>query len=229
MSPAFRHRSTFTLGILYTQCKIRRFSSSFHAAVLWINFAVSAWEAQIFLICLLLPAGDQVGHLWWRVQNGEVPIRRHPKAVVILIGTNDLTADDCLTDEEASVIAAQGVVSRSVLLANLFSSHDEMVLPGKTASLCLARSSISIPGRCGQKLIQKCSCHRMCSLTIFFCCRVTAVLSEFRARLPNTDVILLGILPRDAHVLSGPPAYEWPNRMTQAISSANQKLQVSPD
>lgn len=62
---------------------------------------------------LLLLAGDQVGHLWWRMLNGEVPSRRHPKAVVILIGTNDLTADDCLAEEEASVIAAQGVVSRS--------------------------------------------------------------------------------------------------------------------
>lgn len=58
-------------------------------------------------------------------------------------------------------------------------------------------------------------------------CRLVAVLAEFRARLPNTDVILLGILPRDAHVLSGPPAYEWPNRMTLAIQTANHELQVS--
>ena len=57
-------------------------------------------------------------------------------------------------------------------------------------------------------------------------CRLVAVLAEFRARLPNTDVILLGILPRDAHVLSGPPAYEWPNRMTLAIQTANHELQV---
>ena len=65
---------------------------------------------------LPLLAGDQVGHLWWRVQNGEVPSRRHPKAVVVLIGTNDLTADDCLAKEQASVIAAEAVVSRSVFV-----------------------------------------------------------------------------------------------------------------
>ena len=53
------------------------------------------------------------------------------------------------------------------------------------------------------------------------------MLAELRTRLPNTDVILLGILPRDAHVLSGPPAYEWPNRMSEAISMANHALQVS--
>ena len=53
------------------------------------------------------------------------------------------------------------------------------------------------------------------------------MLAELRTRMPNTDVILLGILPRDAHVLSGPPEYEWPNRMSEAISNANHALQVS--
>jgi len=57
-------------------------------------------------------AGDQIGHMWWRMLNGQLPIRKHPKAVVILIGTNDLTADDCTATEEASLVAAKGIVSR---------------------------------------------------------------------------------------------------------------------
>lgn len=60
-------------------------------------------------------------------------------------------------------------------------------------------------------------------------CRVKEVISEFRARLPETDVLLLGILPRDAHVLSGPPAYEWPNRMTKAIDAMNLDFQVTAE
>ena len=59
------------------------------------------------------PTGDQVGHLWWRMLNGQIPSKHHPKAVVMLIGTNDLTADDCTALEEASIVAAKGVVSRS--------------------------------------------------------------------------------------------------------------------
>lgn len=49
---------------------------------------------------------------------------------------------------------------------------------------------------------------------------------DIRERLPQTEIIMLGILPRDAHVLSGPPAYEWPNRMTKAVAVANEELQV---
>ena len=47
-----------------------------------------------------------------------------------------------------------------------------------------------------------------------------------RSKLPHTDVILLGILPRDAYVLSGPPAYEWPNRMTKPLAQANKEYEV---
>ena len=36
-------------------------------------------------------AGDQTGHLLWRLQNGETPDEAHqPAAAVVLIGTNDL-------------------------------------------------------------------------------------------------------------------------------------------
>lgn len=57
-------------------------------------------------------AGDQVGHMWWRMLNGQVPEKQHPKAVVVMIGTNDLTADDCTALEAASIVAAKGVAIR---------------------------------------------------------------------------------------------------------------------
>ncbi len=31
-------------------------------------------------------AGDQIGHLWWRLLNGELPAVNQPGAVVVLIG-----------------------------------------------------------------------------------------------------------------------------------------------
>jgi len=31
-------------------------------------------------------AGDQIGHLWWRLLNGELPAVNPPGAVVVLIG-----------------------------------------------------------------------------------------------------------------------------------------------
>ena len=35
------------------------------------------------------PAGDQVGHLWWRILHGELPAVNHPGILVILIGANE--------------------------------------------------------------------------------------------------------------------------------------------
>lgn len=40
--------------------------------------------------CYTSPAGDQTGHLLWRLVHGEVPKKRVPRAAILLIGTNDL-------------------------------------------------------------------------------------------------------------------------------------------
>lgn len=63
-----------------------------------------------------IPAGDQVGHLEWRLQNGDIPQRHHPKAAVIMIGTNDLGAAQGCSGGSAQKIleTAEGVKSRSI-------------------------------------------------------------------------------------------------------------------
>lgn len=48
--------------------------------------------------------GDQTFHLRWRLLNGELPARRHPRLAVLLIGTNDLGA--VAERGEAALLAA---------------------------------------------------------------------------------------------------------------------------
>lgn len=56
--------------------------------------------------------------------------------------------------------------------------------------------------------------------------RVHKIVEILREGTPNTEIILLGLLPRDAHVLSGPPIYEWPNRMTSSLDLVNLEFKV---
>ena len=37
---------------------------------------------------ILPSAGDKAEQLLWRLQNGELPATKHPKVVVVMIGTN---------------------------------------------------------------------------------------------------------------------------------------------
>lgn len=87
-----------------------------HGQIVFVhNQGISSLAIELGWIILTqctLDAGDQIGHMWWRMLNGQLPSRKHPKAVVILIGTNDLTADDCRATEEASLVAAKGIVGR---------------------------------------------------------------------------------------------------------------------
>ena len=43
-------------------------------------------------------AGDQTTNLLWRIQNGELPSNLSPSIFVLLIGTNDLSYDECSAD-----------------------------------------------------------------------------------------------------------------------------------
>ena len=63
---------------------------------------------------IMSSAGDQVGHLEWRLKNGDIPKAHHPRAAVIMIGTNDLgAAQGCSGgDPEKILETAQGVKSR---------------------------------------------------------------------------------------------------------------------
>ena len=57
-------------------------------------------------------AGDQVGHLWWRILNGELPVARQPLVYTLLIGTNDLTAADCNKNETELLAIVPGIAAR---------------------------------------------------------------------------------------------------------------------
>lgn len=37
-------------------------------------------------------SGDTTSYLLWRLKHGELPVKHHPKVIVLQIGTNDLTA-----------------------------------------------------------------------------------------------------------------------------------------
>ena len=65
---------------------------------------------------MLQSAGDQVGHLEWRLENGDIPKAHHPRAAVVMIGTNDLGAvQGCSSgDPEKILQEAEGVKTRRV-------------------------------------------------------------------------------------------------------------------
>ena len=61
---------------------------------------------------LALP-GDTTANLLWRIQNGELPIAAPPKAVVIMIGTNDIGyTEACFRSEADNTAAALGISAR---------------------------------------------------------------------------------------------------------------------
>ena len=65
-----------------------------------------------------------------------------------------------------------------------------------------------------------------CSLRAAHGCRVQNVLLLLRDGLPDAHIILLGILPRDAVVTAPTHAYQWPNRMSDAIMLTNFEYEV---
>lgn len=57
-------------------------------------------------------AGDQVGHLWWRILNGELPKEKQPRIFTMLIGTNDLNAADCNRNGTELLATVPGILGR---------------------------------------------------------------------------------------------------------------------
>ncbi len=53
------------------------------------------------------------------------------------------------------------------------------------------------------------------------------MVAYMRQEVPNTQVLILGILPRGSWTLPD-DAYAWPNRLTDAISIVNNASQVCP-
>eukprot|EP00884_Botryococcus_braunii_P000559 jgi/Botrbrau1/10503/Bobra.0133s0103.1 len=48
---------------------------------------------------VLAISGDQTSHLMWRIMNGELPRKKHPKVIVLHTGTNDLSGQACGSPE----------------------------------------------------------------------------------------------------------------------------------
>ena len=63
---------------------------------------------------MLWHAGDQIGHLWWRLLHRQLPKMIMPKVAVVLIGTNDLFAEaDCIANNETALMdSVNGIFNR---------------------------------------------------------------------------------------------------------------------
>ena len=57
-------------------------------------------------------AGDQVAHLMWRLQHGQLYVKHQPQVIVVMIGTNDLGAASCKGGEPGIADAATGTAQR---------------------------------------------------------------------------------------------------------------------
>lgn len=70
------------------------------------------YQNHLSVIITSWHAGDQVGHLWWRVLNGELPKVHQPRVFTMMIGTNDLNAADCNQNETELLAVAPGIADR---------------------------------------------------------------------------------------------------------------------
>ena len=70
------------------------------------------------LTCILLPPGDGVKQLLWRLQHGELPseTQHHPKVVVVHVGTNGESACHSHTRSHACMTSCAGCVGCFVSL-----------------------------------------------------------------------------------------------------------------
>ena len=82
------------------------------AACVWIEQCVESLHR--LPCCEVLRPGDQIAHLWWRLEHGQMPATRMPKVAVVLIGTNDLFAEaDCIADNETALeTSVNGIFKR---------------------------------------------------------------------------------------------------------------------
>ncbi|CAL8467129.1 g6665 [Coccomyxa elongata] len=79
----------------------------------WSDFSpvrdvwLEAFGSKPYVVHTLAIAGDTVQRLLWRMRNGELPKKNHPRVVVVLIGSNDLTSPDCASPGAANRTAAE--------------------------------------------------------------------------------------------------------------------------
>lgn len=75
----------------------------------WKKMMLPKHRAVVFSI-----AGDRIAHLLWRMRHGEGLTGLNPKAVMVLIGTNDVSVAKVHGDGERSEAQAARVVNAGV-------------------------------------------------------------------------------------------------------------------
>ncbi|BDA50220.1 hypothetical protein COCOBI_15-3490 [Coccomyxa sp. Obi] len=68
-------------------------------------------------------AGDHIGHLWWRLLNGQMP-KKAPKVAIVLIGTNDLFA--ALQFQQLLEVMRQGMPGTHIVVQGLYPRGADM-------------------------------------------------------------------------------------------------------
>lgn len=187
----------------------------------------SKWRAGVLAI-----GGDQTAHLLWRLRNGEVPVKRQPKVVVMLIGTNDLgaavgAAADVRQAVAAAMLAVPGIMLRCV------GRGAARAAPCAMPTLCICGVSVD-PWhpllRCQH------ADRRAASLTPSPCCarcphpptpsRLLQTLHTLKDMMPNTHVVVLGVLPRGGPGPAG--LFAWPSAFTEAAEIINSHFRWAP-
>ena len=196
-------------------------------------------------------AGDQVGHLWWRLLHGEIPLAYTqqgsvPRVAVILIGTNDLGAADCHRNASELLEAAPGIVQRCAwaLSDNVFCAVFMKIQHSSANTCCLLLINVGwsrsllhaqLPST-PNPAAAAAAWHNLPPLMRLMWQthhgkllaahrRVSAVLGVLRTALPQTHLLLQLLLPRGMDLL---PLlrFQWPNRGTAAQAAINAGFQA---
>jgi hypothetical protein len=89
-------------------------------------------------------AGDQIGHLHWRLLHGGQTPKLAPRVAVMLIGTNDFGAVDmCFGDGTDDLQAATGVNSRRGTLSMRMRSFPQLLLQLDSCTALAAKNDRS--------------------------------------------------------------------------------------
>ena len=154
--------------------------------------------------------------LLWRLKNGEVPLKREPKVAVVLIGTEDLVSPACADPITAPRTAAE-LRGLLVYMHRCWPMRSVQCFQPAHAPSPRGQPCTAVP----------CCVTALDQLPLSFRAVVqrrdralTACLLLHGRRMPAAQIVAMGVLPK---------GQTWPNRCTDAITEANQRLQEYAD